>query len=266
MQSHGAIDEAQKQLRRIVPWVVQQGVDAVSTDVLVGTPYVEISRHVLRHGHDLVLASSQIGGGIKDYILGTTAINLLRKCPCAVWIVKPRNTHQPPVMVAIDAPVGRPAEPFALKILDLAAALARMQGVPLHVVHCWDVEANEGEMLRSEISDETRRAILVKHEEMRKHALEQLLAPYRRSVQIETHLPRGVTQPKIVTLAEQHGIGLVVMGTASRVGIPGLLVGNSVERLLEATHCDVLAVKPDEFRTSVSVPITSRTAMELQGS
>jgi nucleotide-binding universal stress UspA family protein len=146
------------------------------------------------------------------------------------------------------------ARPLGAKILDLAAALARAQGGRLHVVHCWDVDGAEAEMLRSEIADDTRRAILQRHERRHRDAVESLIARHRGALdEIETHLPRGPAQPAIVSPAEQRDVGLLVMGLPSRSALSGLLVGNSVERVLDLVRCDVLAVKPDEFRTPVAV-------------
>jgi len=45
---------------------------------------------------------------------------------------------------------------------------------------------------------------------------------------------------------------LVVMGTVSRTGIPGLLIGNTAEVILNNLECSVLAVKPADFATPVS--------------
>jgi nucleotide-binding universal stress UspA family protein len=202
-----------------------------------------------------VILGTEAGRAIKDILLGSTATQLMRKCPCAVWVVKPgRATRRDTVMAAVDAPVGQSPEPLSTKILDLAAALARAQGGRLHVVHCWDVDGSEAEMLRSEITDDTRRAILQRHERRHRDAVEPLIARHRGSLdEIEAHLPRGPVQPAIVSLAEQRDVGLVVMGVPGRSGLSGLLAGNSVERVLDLVHCDVLAVKPDEFRTPVAV-------------
>ena len=40
---------------------------------------------------------------------------------------------------------------------------------------------------------------------------------------------------------------LLVMGTVGRSGIPGLLIGNTAEDVLNAVDCSLLAVKPPGF-------------------
>jgi universal stress protein E len=59
----------------------------------------------------------------------------------------------------------------------------------------------------------------------------------------------GLTSP---TQAVLEGVaklrpGLVVMGTVSRSGIPGLLMGNTAERLIDRIDCALLTVKPKDF-------------------
>ena len=254
--SLATVAEARKRIARFVPWIVQEGVDSVHTDVLVGTPYVEISCRVLQHDHDLVIVSAEAGRCLKEMFCGTTAVNLMRKCPCAVWVVKPAPAERgSAVMAAVDAPHDSPASAINAKVLDVAVAVACAQDACLHVVHSWEVHGGEAEMLRSEIRDTTRHAILSKHETSRRDALETLLDRHRKSqVQTKVHLPRGAPHPSITTLADRLDVGLIVMGTACRVGIPGLLKGNSVERVLEAVDCDVLSVKPDDFRTPIAHP------------
>lgn len=46
---------------------------------------------------------------------------------------------------------------------------------------------------------------------------------------------------------------LVVMGTVGRTGIPGFIIGNTAETILNQIECSVLAVKPDGFVTPVTL-------------
>jgi nucleotide-binding universal stress UspA family protein len=54
-------------------------------------------------------------------------------------------------------------------------------------------------------------------------------------------------------LAEKLEVGLIVMGTVSRTGVAGLLIGNAAERILRQVNCSVLTVKPDGFATPVKL-------------
>jgi nucleotide-binding universal stress UspA family protein len=63
------------------------------------------------------------------------------------------------------------------------------------------------------------------------------------------HLVKGMPEKEIPLLAKQQLADLVVMGTVARTGIPGFIVGNTAESILEQVHCSVLAIKPDGFKS-----------------
>ena len=44
---------------------------------------------------------------------------------------------------------------------------------------------------------------------------------------------------------------LIIMGTVGRTGIPGFIMGNTAETILNRIDCSVLAIKPDGFVTPV---------------
>jgi universal stress protein E len=48
-------------------------------------------------------------------------------------------------------------------------------------------------------------------------------------------------------------IELIVMGTVCRTGLPGVLIGNTAENVLEQVNCSVLAVKPEGFTSPVTL-------------
>ncbi len=45
----------------------------------------------------------------------------------------------------------------------------------------------------------------------------------------------------------------VVMGAVARTGIPGFIMGNTAETILNQIGCSVLAVKPPGFVTPVTL-------------
>lgn len=66
-----------------------------------------------------------------------------------------------------------------------------------------------------------------------------------------THLVNGKASQEIPQLVDLYDIDLIVMGTVGRIGIPGLIIGNTAESILEQTKCSVLAIKPEEFKSPV---------------
>lgn len=67
------------------------------------------------------------------------------------------------------------------------------------------------------------------------------------------HMVSGDPREALPRLVRRLGIGLIVMGTVARSGIPGLLIGNTAESILTQIDCSVLAVKPEGFVTPVKL-------------
>jgi nucleotide-binding universal stress UspA family protein len=254
--SAGALEDAQKRLPRIVPWITQEGVKQVATEVLVGTPYREIIRQVERGGHDLVILSAEGGPHLKKVLFGSTAIDLMRKCPSAVWVLKPAQAVPCARILAAVGPCAEEAEGDAVnaRILELATSLACSQQAALHIVHAWAPGGSDAAMLTNEISDDTREGILSRCEATYRTAVNALLADCPVvGLDHEIHLPRGLPQQSIVRLAARLDVDLVVMGAASRAGMSRLLVGNAAETVFAAVRCGILAVKPEAAHPAQSV-------------
>jgi len=45
----------------------------------------------------------------------------------------------------------------------------------------------------------------------------------------------------------------VVMGTVARTGVPGFIMGNTAETILNHINCSVLAIKPQGFVTPITL-------------
>ena len=47
----------------------------------------------------------------------------------------------------------------------------------------------------------------------------------------------------------------IMMGTVGRTGIPGFIMGNTAETVLNRIDCSVLAIKPEGFVTPVRLEV-----------
>ena len=63
--------------------------------VLIGTPFLEIIRQVLRQKHDLVIMGTVCRTGVAGFFIGNTAENVLQKVDCSVLTVKPEDFVSP---------------------------------------------------------------------------------------------------------------------------------------------------------------------------
>ena len=98
-----------------------------------------------------------------------------------------------------------------------------------------------------QINKERVDKLLREMQEASQSALDSLVKRYpydKRAV----YLIKGRAKDVIPELVESGDIDLVVIGTVGRSGIPGLIIGNTAERVLNAIDCSVLALKPEGFR------------------
>jgi nucleotide-binding universal stress UspA family protein len=251
------VHERSRRLARIAAALQTEGLGKVDSHVLLGTPHLEITRQVLAAGHDLVIASSEGGTFLRTVFYGDTATELMRKCPCPVWILKPDQAlPYRRILAAVDLDMDNASNAeLNVKIMDLAFSLAASHRSQLHIVHAWEVVGKDIDTLMSEIRDNTREELLAKHRAVHSAALEKLLSRYTfGNVDHEVHLMRGLPERKIVEVVGSRDIDLIVMGTASRTGISGFLMGNAAEAVLEAVRCSVMTVKPKGFVCPVARP------------
>lgn len=211
----------------------------VETEVVIRTEsaWLAIIQEVLLRDIDVVLAGKRTQVHSDSRNLGTVARKLLRKCPCAVWLEDPRGSGDPSVILAATdlTPVGD-------RVVDLSASVAHALGAKLHVVHAFSLSM-EAQLTGGEARTQYERQ---KHDDATAH-IEQVLSKTAIAGSAEIHV--GLTSP---TQAVLEGVarlrpGLVVMGTVSRGGIPGLLTGNTAERLIDRIECALLTVKPNDF-------------------
>lgn len=254
--SFNSVKERERRLQRLVPAIRADSVEDVGAKVLVGTPFLEIIKQVLRNEHDLVIASAEGGSVVNSVFFGSTVTHLIRKCPCPVWIVKPGQTvPYGRILAAIDPKLEDHAgDGLNVKIMDLAMSLAHMTDAGLDIVHAWEVTGKDRDAVASELPPGMRESILGSHEEKHRDAVDTLLQRYSLSgIDHELLLCRGLPQQRIVEAVQSRDVDLIIMGTINRTGIPGLLIGTAAETILEAVTCGVLAVKPEGFVTPVTL-------------
>ena len=222
---------------------------AIYTKVVTGTPFIEVVHAVQRNGHDLVMKVSQHNTGLASTLFGSNDMHLLRKCPCPVWIDRPTKT--PPyqrVLAAVD-PFDDESGNLQRLILDLATSLAGREQAALEVVHAWQLP---GESIlrdgRGRIPAAELDVLLEVREKRHRQALDTLLADYGLSSKADNvHLDKGKPAHVMSGCANKNKADLFVLGTLGRVGIPGLIIGNTAEDVLSETQTAVLAVKPGGF-------------------
>jgi hypothetical protein len=68
------------------------------------------------------------------------------------------------------------------------------------------------------------------------------------------HLRKGNPAEVITRFVAEERIDAVVMGTVVRLGLPGFLIGNTAETVLDRVSCSLFTVKPEGFVSPVTLP------------
>ncbi|MDJ0950901.1 MAG: universal stress protein [Alphaproteobacteria bacterium] len=249
------IREREAHLERLIASIRKKGID-VGCAVLRGTPFLEVIRAVLHDKHDLVVAAADSWRGLRAITFGSTSMHLMRKCPCPVWVMKPRaGARFRRILAAVDpglSPVA--ADATNLKIMQLASSLARTEQCDLDILSVWDFVGPDLDSIRSELSLEIREQLVDRTRSAREEALERLVKQVDlNGVRNQVLLVRGDPAQAIPQAVQEKNVDLIVMGTVSRTGIAGFFIGNTAEEVLRQVDCSVLTVKPDGFVTPVTV-------------
>lgn len=236
-----------EELERLAQSLESAGI-STSLSIRRGRSYEEIIRAVIDDAHDLVVKVAGEEGWFRETFLGTTDLNLLRKCPCPVWIVHEEGASgYGRILAALHLdPENENGSALDRRILEIATTIGRMHSSEVHVAHCYDPMA--GGWLERRLGEERYRAWIESARESASRAFEEAIAPFASEIPPERrHLVRGDPGMLLPRLASELSVDLIVLGSVARVGVPGLLVGNTAERVLAQVRASVLTIKPESF-------------------
>lgn len=242
---------ADKILGGLVEQARGQGIEATHKMVL-GRAWWELICQVLRDKHDLLLVGTRDRKGLGRMLFGSTAIKLIRRCPCPVWVSKPGSESAPKnILVASDL------KAVSEDALRMAVQLSRIEPRRIHVLHvvdfpldrvwCTGLTDMKDQQYRQNVRSKAEQSL----QDLIDRAGARSLTP-----PVEVHLvddPGGLPDEGILQFIRAQQIDLLVMGTIGRGGIVGVMIGNTAERILPELSCSLLAVKPADFVCPVRI-------------
>lgn len=218
---------------------------------------IRIIKSVLENNYDLVIKEAQPVAKRSGY--KAVDMDLLRKCPCPVWLCRPisKPRQEMKVAVAIDPENEQQVgEDLALQMLQMSQSLSETCSGELHVVSCWDFEYEDflRENVWVPVPEATLQQASANVQDTNHIALEKIIQKSGIDDQkAKINHFRGRPEDVIPKFVEDHDIDILIMGTLARTGIPGLTIGNTAENIVRELSCSLLALKPDGFVSPVQV-------------
>lgn len=247
------LESRSAQLQKLAGMKELSGLD-VSTTVRCDYPIQDaLVREVFDCRARMLLAESRGPGRLKRLFLANVDWELIRNCPCPLWLsTSDRFDPRAPVIAAVD-PLHSHAKPAVLDDTIVTRAVEAAGAEPARVMVCHAFEIPQGAIVDSPIeaywiamSADEQQA----HEEDLKRAIGKLQA--KANIPSENFaLVRGDPAFQLPRLVKKQAAGLVVMGAVSRRGLKRVFIGNTAERVIDKLGCDVLVVKPRGFKSPV---------------
>jgi len=215
----------------------------------------QIVQRVLEGQYDLLIKAAE--SNAKNIGFKALDMDLIRKCPCPVWLHRSTTTtfNEAKFAVAIDPESAEASgRDLAIKLLKMADLLTKEHHNPLSIISCWDY-ALENTIRNSPFIDIPEDHILnMVHEVEVSHrrALDSVLKKVNLNSNHPLYHQRGIPDQVIPELITKLKIDVLVMGTVGRTGIPGFIIGNTAENVLQKISCSLLALKPDGYVSPVS--------------
>lgn len=241
------------QLQKLANLAALRGLD-VSTTVRCDYPVQDaLIREALKCHARMLLAESHGQGRVARLLLTNIDWDLIRNCPCPLWLSKTANfDRRGPVIAAVD-PMHAHAKPAMLDDIIVARAVEAAGGRPSRVMLCHAYELVQGAVVDTPVEAYW---IAMSEEEQRayKENLESAIGRMRKKWDIPAEnslIVRGIPSAQLPLLAKKYAAAVLVMGAVSREGLKRVFIGNTAERVIDRLICDVLVVKPRGFKSPV---------------
>jgi len=212
----------------------------ITTAVLRGRPAISLIQEVLRSDHDLLIRAH--GRDLTARTFGPIDTQLLRQCPCPVWLLGPAERSEPRhILATVDLASDVPdAEALNHHIIDLALTLGEAEHARISVLYVWTLFGQR--VLPSHMPEDEYRDALESARRAATDALDRLLETFgTRASDVRRACLNGEPEDVIPEFAMTERADLVVMGSVARTGVAGWLMGNTAEAVLRALKGSVIA-------------------------
>ncbi|QIR14564.1 universal stress protein UspE [Shewanella aestuarii] len=237
-----------------IAWLNDLISDLKETQVKINTevvwhnrPFESVINFAIAGNFDLIVKSTHEHDKLKSIIFTPTDWHLMRKAPMPVLMVK---EHDWPIEGKILCAINVASEDedqlnLNTKIINYAQDLARKFSASVHLVNGFPgTPVNLAIELPDFDAKTYNDSVRMQHEER----VQKLALSYNIPVE-NCHVEEGLPEDVIPDLAIQLDAELVILGTIGRTGFSAALIGNTAEHVIDSLQCDLLALKPDGYKS-----------------
>lgn len=134
---------------------------------------------------------------------------------------------------------------------EVASGIAKKAGAEVILLHVIEEGAEDSVKITGEVvyEDMEEKLFMMKLIERSKKQLAKLAEdPMFAGVKVRPELRMGTPFHGMRTIITEHKVDLVVMGTAGRTGIEGMIIGSNTEKVVRHAQCAVLTVQKKPAR------------------
>lgn len=231
-----------RQLERHAAKLRGSGLDVDVCTVWEEPVHEAVVRAALREKADLVVAGRHERRADRPPQLRLTDWELMRLCPRPLLLTRPVATGPAAgsVLAALDPThaYDKPAH-LDISIAGYAAALAGALQVDLHAVHC----VPNAVYPPGEVTSARRQRMHRRVHSQLKRVVKQSGVTARG-----LHVLDGSVADGVPKLARELPAQIIAMGIISRRWLKRFVIGDTAESLIRDAPCDLLLIKPDDFR------------------
>ncbi|MCH2187118.1 universal stress protein [Myxococcota bacterium] len=239
-ESSQAADSRRQQARALLEQIAEPLVSAgvnCEIEVCEGHAATEFLRRIQEKNINLLIVGKRTQLDSDGRPLGSVSLDVIRCAPCLVSVVRPDAKAIPEIVVA-----ATDGGPMGERVLEAAAEIASIHSATLHVLHAVQI----GMEIQME-GTEAERAFVAERRDAIREAARAAAEKADFGGRLEVHSGVATPDQAVAEAVERLKPDVVVLGTVSRTGISGILVGNTAEQLLSSLDCSLLVEKPADF-------------------
>jgi nucleotide-binding universal stress UspA family protein len=190
----------------------------------------------------LVVIGSRGLSGLKRALMGSVSEGVVHHAHCPVLVVRDR-----PLVGATRILLATDGSESARRAAGAARELAQKLDSELHVAYVEPMPQRRGGLVRFAV--DLPPEVVASFEEQAEGRLETEVRHVEEGGEVAgAHARTGDPAAETVDLAEELGVGLVVVGTRGLGGIKRALMGSVSGAVVEHAHCPVLVVRDGKVR------------------